>query len=172
MTSRPTASVFIGFGSNQGDSAALCRGAVESLRLRPDIRVVRVSALYRTKPVGPQDQPWFVNGVLGAETTLAPGELLDVLLGVERDFGRRRDGTRWGPRTLDLDLLSYDDLILDLPRLTLPHPGLHERLFVLLPLAEIAPEWRHPRLGETARSLLERLLASGGNQEAFVMEDP
>lgn len=172
MTLRNKVSAYIGFGSNQGDLAALCGGAVESLGLHPDIRVVRVSSLYRTRPVGPLDQPWFVNGVLRVETALDPGELLEALLAVERAFGRRRDGTRWGPRTLDLDLLSYDDVILDKPDLSLPHPRLHERLFVLLPLAEIAPDWRHPVLAETARTLCDRLLETARDQEAFIMEDP
>jgi 2-amino-4-hydroxy-6-hydroxymethyldihydropteridine diphosphokinase len=123
--------------------------AFAALANLPESRVARCSSLYRTAPVGILSQPDFVNAVALLETTLAPEALLDALLDIEARFGRiRRE--RNGPRTLDLDLLLYDDIELDLPRLTLPHPRLHLRAFVLLPLAEVAPDLAIPRRGSVA----------------------
>jgi 2-amino-4-hydroxy-6-hydroxymethyldihydropteridine diphosphokinase len=118
--------------------------------------VVRRSRWYRSQPVPPSDQPWFVNGVIVVETRLTPVALLDALLALEARFGRRR-GLPNAARTLDLDLLDYAGRQCDGERLTLPHPRLHERRFVLAPLAEIAPDWRHARLNLTASELLRRL---------------
>lgn len=162
--------VLIGFGSNQGDSIAVCRKAIQALSEHPAITVVCVSSLYRTAPVGYLDQGWFVNGVLLGTTTLSPSELLGVLLGVEQSFGRERT-VRWGPRTLDLDLLAYGDRVLQLPALTLPHARMHERRFVLAPLAEICPGWTHPVLGKTTRQLLDGLPEEPG-QEVELMVLP
>ncbi|MFP5213774.1 MAG: 2-amino-4-hydroxy-6-hydroxymethyldihydropteridine diphosphokinase [Acidobacteriota bacterium] len=162
--------VLIGFGSNMGDSVRICREAVEMFRRHPLIEVLRVSSLYRTKPVGFIDQPWFINGAIACETKLEPEELLDVTLGIERDFGRVRE-IHWGPRTLDLDILLFGSRLMDLPRLTLPHPRLHERLFVLAPLSEIAPEHVHPSLGLTVRELLADFLALETGQEIERFED-
>lgn len=121
-------------------------------------RVTARSSLYRTSPVGYVDQPEFVNAAALLETELAPLALLDALLETERSFGRDRSaGPPKGPRTLDLDLLLYDGLVLDEPRLTLPHPAMHERWFVLAPLEEIVPEWRHPVMGRTISELLADL---------------
>jgi 2-amino-4-hydroxy-6-hydroxymethyldihydropteridine diphosphokinase len=123
--------------------------AFAALANLPESRVARCSSLYRTAPVGILSQPDFVNAVALLETTLPPEALLDALLDIEARFGRvRRE--RNGPRTLDLDLLLYDNIELDLPRLTLPHPRLHLRAFVLLPLAEIAPDLAIPRRGSLA----------------------
>jgi len=140
---------YVALGANLGDPKATVLAAFAALANLPESRVARCSSLYRTAPVGILSQPDFVNAVVLLETTLAPETLLDALLDIEARFGRiRRE--RNGPRTLDLDLLLYDDIELDLPRLTLPHPRLHLRAFVLLPLAEVAPELAIPRRGSVA----------------------
>lgn len=118
--------------------------------------VVRRSCWYLSQPVPPSDQPWYINAVARVETRLAPLALLAQLLALECRFGRRR-GAPNAARTLDLDLLDYDGRRSAIQRLTLPHPRLHERRFVLAPLAEVAPHWRHPRLAMTASELLHRL---------------
>ena len=140
---------FIALGANLGDPAATVKAAFAALANLPDSRIVHCSSLYRTAPVGITEQPEFVNAVAQQETDLAPEALLDALLEIEQRFGRIR-AERNGPRTLDLDLLLYDDRQLDLPRLTLPHPRLHLRAFVLQPLAEIAPELQLPGRGSVA----------------------
>jgi 2-amino-4-hydroxy-6-hydroxymethyldihydropteridine diphosphokinase len=119
-------------------------------------RVVARSPLYRTAPVPISDQPWFVNAVAQLATGLGPEALLAALLAVEARFGRQR-GVANAARTLDLDLLAYDEICRDGPGLILPHPRLHLRAFVLRPLVDLAPDWRHPRLGRTARELLAAL---------------
>jgi len=140
---------YVALGANLGDPKATVLAAFAALANLPESRVARCSSLYRTAPVGILSQPDFVNAVVLLETTLAPETLLDALLDIEARFGRiRRE--RNGPRTLDLDLLLYDDIELELPRLTLPHPRLHLRAFVLLPLAEVAPELAIPRRGSVA----------------------
>ena len=120
------------------------------------VAVVRCSRWYLSQPVPPSDQPWYVNGVALVETRLGPAALLSALLALEARFGRRR-GVANAARTLDLDLLDYDGRRFAMERLLLPHPRLHERRFVLAPLAEIAPDWRHPRLAISASELLRRL---------------
>ena len=140
---------YVALGANLGDPATTVRAALGALANLPESRVVRSSSLYRTKPVGIADQPEFVNAVAQLETTLRPEALLDALLDVEQRFGRIR-AEKNGPRTLDLDLLLYDDQFLELPRLTLPHPRLHLRAFVLQPLAEIAPNLIIPGRGNIA----------------------
>ena len=140
---------YVALGANIGDPTATVLAAFAALANLADSRVVHTSSLYRTAPVGLKNQPDFINAVAMLETGLAPEELLDALLDLETRFGRvRRD--RNGPRTLDLDLLLYDDIELDLPRLTLPHPRLHLRAFVLHPLAEIAPGLVIPGRGSVA----------------------
>ncbi len=137
---------FVALGANLGDPAATLRAAFGALANLPESRLVHCSSLYRTAPVGILDQPEFVNAVAQLATTLAPEALLDGLLEIEQRFGRIR-AEKNGPRTLDLDLLLYNDQFLDLPRLTLPHPRLHLRAFVLQPLAEIAPDLVIPGRG-------------------------
>jgi 2-amino-4-hydroxy-6-hydroxymethyldihydropteridine diphosphokinase len=137
---------YIALGANLGDPASTIRAAFGALANLPDSKVLRCSSLYRTAPVGIIDQPEFINAVALLETTLMPQALLRELLDIERRFGRQR-AEKYGPRTLDLDLLLYDDQFLDLPELTLPHPRLHLRAFVLLPLAELAPDLRLPGRG-------------------------
>jgi 2-amino-4-hydroxy-6-hydroxymethyldihydropteridine diphosphokinase len=146
MTAPATA--FIGLGGNLGDAATILRQAMEALKRLPQTRLVRGSRLYRTPAWGMEQQPDFINAAAMVDTSLCPRALLDALLGIERDFGRRRDGApRWGPRLLDLDLLLYADARIDEPGLTLPHPHLHERAFVLVPLIEIAPDIEIPGHG-------------------------
>lgn len=130
---------YIGLGSNLGDPRAQVGRAIEALARLPGCTLGRRSSLYCTTPVGPMPQPEYVNAVVSITTGLAPLGLLAALQGIEHDHGRVRDGTRWGPRTLDLDLLLYGDWQLRLPDLVLPHPELANRAFVLVPLAEIAP---------------------------------
>jgi 2-amino-4-hydroxy-6-hydroxymethyldihydropteridine diphosphokinase len=140
---------YIALGANLGDPVATVLAAFGALANLNESRVVHTSSLYRTAPVGNTEQPEFINAVAAMETTLAPEALLDALLDVEQRFGRIR-AEKNGPRTLDLDLLLYNDLELELPRLTLPHPRLHLRAFVLLPLAEISPKMPLPRRGTIA----------------------
>ena len=140
---------YVALGANLGDPASTVRAAFAALANLPESRIVHCSSLYRTAPVGMTEQPEFVNAVAELETSLAPEALLDALLEVEQRFGRIR-AERNGPRTLDLDLLLYNDQFVDLPRLTLPHPRLHLRAFVLQPLAEIAPNLQIPGRGSVA----------------------
>ena len=141
---------YVGLGANLGDREATLRRALELLDARPGVDVVAVSSFRETDPVGYLDQPPFVNAAAALEIQLTPRELLDALLAVERELGRTRDGPRFGPRTIDLDLLVYEDETLDEPGLVLPHPRLHERRFVLEPLAEIAPDLVVPGRGPVA----------------------
>lgn len=146
---------YVGLGANLDDPAEQLRHALEELTRLPGTRVAARSHLYKSPPLGPPDQPDYINAAAALVTTLSPLELLAALRAVERQHGRRRDGTRWGPRTLDLDILLYGELLLDTPELVLPHPGLHERAFVLYPLMDIAPELVIPGRGPL-RALYER----------------
>ena len=140
---------YVGLGANLGDREETSRAAVAEL---PD--VVAVSTLRETDPVGVTDQPQFLNGVAALDTELAPRELLDHLLAVERRLGRERK-ERWGPRTIDLDLLLYGNEVIDEDGLKIPHPRLHERRFVLEPLADLAPQLVVPGLGGVEDLLAE-----------------
>jgi 2-amino-4-hydroxy-6-hydroxymethyldihydropteridine diphosphokinase len=140
---------YVALGANLGDPTATVLAAFGALANLPDSRVVHGSSLYRTAPVGIAAQPDFINAVAELETTLAPEALLDALFEIEERFGRVR-AEKNGPRTLDLDLLLYNDQLLALPRLTLPHPRLHLRAFALLPLAELAPNLVIPGRGSVA----------------------
>ena len=150
---------FVGLGSNIGEPRSQLQAAMKELDELPDTRAVAASALYRSAPLGYLEQPEFLNAVVELETRLAPEALLDGLQAIEKRHGRERP-FGGAPRTLDLDLLLYGDATLATPRLNLPHPRMHERAFVLMPLAEIAPRATIPGRG-TARALLA---ACGGQR--------
>ena len=147
---------YVGLGANLGDHEATIRRALELLAEQDGIEVLAVSRLRETDPVGVEDQPRFLNGAAALETTLGPRALLDTLLRVERELGRVREGVRFGPRTIDLDLLLYDAEIVEEPGLTVPHPRLHERRFALEPLAELDPGLELPGRGPVS-DVLARL---------------
>jgi 2-amino-4-hydroxy-6-hydroxymethyldihydropteridine diphosphokinase len=147
---------YIGLGSNIGDKADNIRKALEILDQFDGSKVVKVSSFYETEPVGYEDQDWFVNAVAQIETDLSPEQLLILFKKVENLIGRK-DRIRWGPREIDLDLLFYDQMIINNPDLIVPHPRLHERAFVLAPLAEIAPDFVHPIIKKTIAELLLEL---------------
>ncbi len=142
----------VGLGSNLDDPRRQLETAFEALARLPHSRLAARSALYASAPMGPADQPDYLNAVAALDTELAPLALLDALQAIEHDQGRVRE-RRWGPRTLDLDLLLYGDQVIDLPRLKVPHPGIAERAFVLAPLVEIAGDIAIPGRGG-ARALL------------------
>jgi 2-amino-4-hydroxy-6-hydroxymethyldihydropteridine diphosphokinase len=141
---------YIGVGTNLGDRAAMLRAAIEQLRTEPAVEVVAVSSIRDTDPVGIADQPRFLNAAVALETELSARELLDRLLGIERRLGRTRAGPRFGPRTIDLDLLVYGDAQIAEPGLEVPHPRLHERLFALEPLVDLDPGLVVPGRGRLA----------------------
>lgn len=145
----------IALGSNLGDPVATVQAASQCLDRLPDTQLLRTSSLYRTAPVGPP-QPDYVNACAVLQTRLAADVLLDHLLAIETQFGRERR-ERWGPRTLDLDLLLYGDAIIASDGLTVPHPRLQERAFVLVPLAEVAAAWIVPGLNQSIIELLQAL---------------
>lgn len=147
---------YVGLGANLDDPVQQVQRACHELGAIRSTHVLACSPLYRSAPLGPQDQPDYINAVAALETGLAPLELLEALRTIEVQHGRRRDGSRWGPRTLDLDILLYGDLQRDTPELTLPHPGLHERAFVLYPLFDVAPGLQIPGRG-SVRALREHL---------------
>jgi 2-amino-4-hydroxy-6-hydroxymethyldihydropteridine diphosphokinase len=151
---------FIGLGSNLGDRVAYLEDARRVLSGSPGITLAGSSSLYETEPVGYTEQGWFLNQVAEVATSLGPWELLRVLQGIEQALGRQRL-IRWGPRVIDLDLLLYGNAILTDPDLTVPHPRMYERGFVLAPLAEIAPDYIHPD-GKTS---LEHLQALGSREK-------
>jgi 2-amino-4-hydroxy-6-hydroxymethyldihydropteridine diphosphokinase len=151
---------YIGLGTNLGDRAGNIQLAVIHLAATPDLDVCRLSSVMEFPAVGgPADSPPYLNAVAKVETTLAPRAVLDRLLAIEKEMGRVRR-QRWEPRIIDLDLLLYADRITDEPGLTIPHPRIAERLFVLRPLAEIAPGLVHPAIGKTILALLDERAVS------------
>ncbi len=149
----------IGLGSNLDDPRAQVSTAIAEIGALPGVEIVARSSLYSSPPMGPQDQPHYINAALAVTTRLSSHALLDALQMLERAHGRSRDGVHWGPRTLDLDILLYGNEQADGPRLHLPHPGLKERDFVVLPLLEIAPAMILPD-GESLASVAARLADS------------
>lgn len=144
---------YLGLGSNLGNRMAFLRGGRDLLVSKPGIDFVKASGIYETEAVGgPPGNPLFLNTVLEITTSLSPQELLEACLAVEDDFGRSRP-VRWAPRTLDIDILFYEDLVVCEDALSIPHPRLHERAFVLAPLLEIAPDLRHPLLDQSVSEL-------------------
>jgi 2-amino-4-hydroxy-6-hydroxymethyldihydropteridine diphosphokinase len=149
------ARAYVGLGANLGDREGAIRRALQLIAAAPGVDVVATSSLSETDPVGYLDQPRFVNAAAAVETSLGPRELLDVLLGIERELGRTRSGPRFGPRTIDLDVLLFGGEVVDEPGLSVPHPRLHERRFALEPLAELDPELVVPGRGSVTALLSE-----------------
>jgi 2-amino-4-hydroxy-6-hydroxymethyldihydropteridine diphosphokinase len=158
MNSQPPAKAYLGLGGNLGNVRRTFKLALE--RLTALGTITKRSSLYQTPPWGELNQPDYLNAVLEFETHCSSFELINLLLQTETDLGRVRERL-WMPRNLDLDLLSYNQEILDSPLLTLPHPRLHQRGFVLLPLCDIAPDWQHPILQRSARELLSKVDLTG-----------
>lgn len=150
------AQVFIALGANLSDPLTTLQQAVTTLQEHPALRAVAISSFYRSKPMGPQNQPDYVNAVAQFETDLSPLALLDTMQNIEQQYGRQRL-QHWGPRTLDLDILLYDQRVIQEPRLTIPHPGLTVRDFVLVPLAELAPHLILPD-GRSINALLASMI--------------
>lgn len=151
---------YVALGSNLSDPRRQVQGAFQALDSLDNSRLVARSSLWLSQPLGPQDQPEFINAVAGLVTTLEPRAFLESLEALERRLGKVEPPVRWGPRVIDLDLLAFGDVVADEPGLTLPHPGLHQRNFVLYPLSEIAAELWVPGLARVCR-LRERVSPAG-----------
>jgi len=168
----PTHVAYIALGSNIGSRLFFLRKAIDYLEHHSLISIMKTSSFIETKPVGPVQQGDYLNAVTHITTELTAFDLLDELLTIEGKLGRTRI-EKWGPRTIDLDLLFYDDLIINNdPRLTLPHPRLHERLFVLEPLASIAPNLIHPVIGKTIASMLHELSSTNPADSSYPPSPP
>jgi 2-amino-4-hydroxy-6-hydroxymethyldihydropteridine diphosphokinase len=146
--------VYLSLGSNVGDRENHLREAIS--RLESAVRVVSVSSLYETEPVEVTNQSWFLNCAVEIETTKMPQQLMAAILEIEQEMGRQRTWNK-GPRIIDIDILLFGDTVLNSPEVTIPHPAMHERRFVLEPLAEIAPDTRHPVIEKTVREMLDAL---------------
>lgn len=152
---------YVSIGSNLGDRLEYLKKAWRLLQAREEIQLTQLSSSYETEPLGYADQRKFINAVFSLKTSCTPHALLEILQGIESSLGRERT-VRWGPRSVDLDILIYEDMVLQDRLLTIPHPHLTERAFVLVPLAEIAPLLLHPLTGKTIRQHLEELEDSAG----------
>lgn len=160
--------VYIGIGSNLGDPYQSCIKALEIIKKHPFLALDALSPFYRTEPVGVEGQSWYINAVLSISTSLSSGELISEILGVEKVMGRKRTGTRWESRIIDLDILLIGDEIINDKNLTVPHPRMHTRRFVMAPMADIAPDLIHPILGKTMAEILNEIPVT--EQEVRLME--
>ena len=148
-----TATAYIGIGSNLGDKLSNCLKAIEAVDRVPDCSVVGQSGFYRTEPVGVERQDWYVNGVLFLSTDISPQDLLTSILAVEKEMGRKRN-KKWDSRIIDLDLLLFGQDVIKEDDLAVPHPLMHRRRFVLMPMVQLAPDLIHPVLGKSMAALL------------------
>lgn len=148
---------FIGVGSNEGKRLERISSAIRALAATPKIRVVQMAMIIETEPVGGPPQPAYLNTVLELDTSLEPMELLGTLQRIEQRLGRQPSAQRWSPRPIDLDVLLYDDRVMQQPALCIPHPRMHERRFVLEPLSQVAPEVVHPVLRRAVKELLAEI---------------
>lgn len=160
--------VYIGIGSNLGDPYENCIRAVEVIRDHSLCEINVLSPFYRTQPVGIEGDNWFINAVLSINTTLSPAELIEMLLDVEKKMGRTRTGLRWESRIIDLDILLIGSEIINDKNLTVPHPRMHTRRFVMAPMADIAPDFIHPVLGKSMAEILDEIPLK--EQEVRLME--
>lgn len=145
--------VYLGLGSNLGDRGKNLQEALVQLE-RWGVKIIRASSIYETSPLGPQDQGWFFNMVVEGETKMEPEDLLTAISAIEKAL-KREKVIKWGPRTIDIDILYYDDRVIEAPGLSIPHPGIPDRRFVLLPMNEIASDHLHPVLQKTTSQLLK-----------------
>lgn len=169
MQSKKLHTAYIAVGSNLGDRVQGCRLGVEILTSAGDIVLTGHSGYYFSEPVGFSEQPWFVNAVFSVKTGLDPFGLLDRMRQTESGAGRKRGGIRFGPRVLDLDLIFYDDRVIRSRKLTVPHPRMHLRSFVLIPLCDLDPDMVHPVLGRTVGELAADTEAETG--KCYLMDD-
>jgi len=145
---------YLSLGSNLGDRLQYLKKAIKEIEESDKISIKKISSVYETKPVGCENQPQFLNLVLEVQTSLGPLPLLERLLAIEKEMGRKRE-EKWGSRNVDVDILLYADLIVNSDRLAIPHPRMHQRKFVLVPLAQIAPQTLHPLLKKNVKEILE-----------------
>ena len=164
----PNTTAYIGIGSNLGDRHQNCLQAVDWLRRIPDVEVTGVSRWFLTKPVGVDEQDWYVNGVVSLDVDTTPQGLLEALMGIEQAMGRVRK-ERWGPRVIDLDILLFGKKVIHEDNLIVPHPLMHVRRFVLVPMADLAPDVIHPSIETTMAQLLKGLPDDG--QEVVHLEE-
>ncbi len=152
---------YLSVGANLGDPLDNCRQGIDLLCAHHQVSLVACSPFYKTEPVDYRDQNWFVNAALSIRTELSPMALLDFTQSIQSRLGRKSGGIRFGPRHLDLDIIFYDDLVMDQPRLVIPHPRMHKRRFVLQPICDIDPGVIHPVLGKSVQDLLNQVVKDG-----------